>query len=163
MTAPRKTRESKKVPEPHVIYAKNGNGNGGDWSQKYGSVLQTVMVLAIPFTALWVGAIAPLQSSQEKLLTIREFEEYRRNGDTYHKNVDAELLRLRALLVTRDEQAKFEMNNASRLEGQANRLLTIENELHSTGLGKALDRMQSHIEELDRRVLSVVKDQPKTP
>jgi hypothetical protein len=146
-----------------VIYAKNGNGNGGDWSQKYGSVLQTVMVLAIPFTALWVGAIAPLQSGQEKLLTIREFEEYRRNGDTYHKNVDAELLRLRALMITKDEQAKFEMNNASRLEGQANRLLAIENELHSTGLGKALDRMQSHIEELDRRVLSVVKDQPKTP
>ena len=159
MTTPKRRRE-KKVPE---TYYKNGNGNGGDWSQKYGSVLQTVMVLAIPFTALWVGAIAPLQSSQEKLLTIREFEEYRRNGDRYHTNVDAELLRLRSLMITKDEMAKFEMNNSSRLMMQTNRLMAIEGELHSTGLGKAIDRMQQHLDQLDARVYGVTKDVAKPP
>ncbi len=70
-----------------------------------------------------------------------------------------ELLRQRTNTLSRDEMAKFEINNASRMEGQANRLLKLEDELHgSSNIGKAMDRMQEHLLEVDRRLLGIVRD-----
>ena len=147
---------------------RNGNGNGDGWTAKYGSVLQTVLVASIPFTAMWIGGIAPLQNGQEKLnhekLSIREHDEFHHTIDAFMARTEAELLRLRAINVTKDEMAKFEMNNSSRQEGQANRLLTLENELHgSSNIGKTIDRVQEHLLELDRRLLGIVKDTTAKP
>lgn len=164
MTAPTRPRESKKVAEPQVIYAKNGNGNGSDWTQKYGSILQTVIVMSIPFTALWIGAISPLIGNQEKLLTTREHDEYRRSVDKRLEYVDAELLRLRSVSATKEDVARTEVSDSTRVTAIGGRIMKIEDELHgSANIGKSVDRIQEHLNEIDKRILGVVKGGTVTP
>ena len=132
------------------------NGNG-DWTAKYGSILQTVIVMSIPFTALWIGAISPMISNQEKLLTLREHDEYRRSADIRIVALESEMLRIRAAAATKDELARQEQSVAARAAGQVTRLMKIEDELHgSSNIGKSIDRMQEHLNEIDRRILGVV-------
>ena len=132
------------------------NGNG-DWTAKYGSILQTVIVMSIPFTALWIGAISPMISNQEKLLTLREHDEYRRSEDIRIVALESEMLRVRATAATKDELARQEQSAAARAAGQATRLMKIDDERHgSSNRGKSIDRIQEHLNEIDRRILGVV-------
>ena len=138
------------------------NGSG-EWTQKYGSILQTVLVLAIPFSAMWIGAIQPLQNSVDRLdkekLTIREHTEYMRGIEKEMGQVQSELLRIRSSLVTKDEHVRLEEASNSRATGQANRLMKLEDELHgSANISKSIDRIQEHLSEIDRRLFMGAKD-----
>jgi hypothetical protein len=140
----------------------NGNGGGESWATRYGAVVQTASIFALVIGGLYVSAINPLNQAVEKInhekLSIREHDEFHKTVDSFIARFDSELLRLRERSVMKDELAKYEANVSSRMEGQANRLITIENEFHGgANVGKAIDRMQTHLDELDRRILGVIQ------
>ena len=143
------------------ISSDNGSSNGNGWTAKYGSILQTVIVMSLPFTALWIGAISPLITNQEKLLTIREHDEYRRSVEAHVQSIDGELLRLRAASASKEDIARQEASNSLRATGLATRLMKLEDELHgSSNIGKSIDRIQEHLNEIDKRILGVVGVKP---
>ena len=134
------------------------------WTAKYGSILQTVVVLAIPFTALWIGAIAPLIANQDKVLNIREHDEYRRSVDARLQSIEGEILRLRSTSATKEDMLRQDTSIISRVSGQATRVMKIEDELHgSSNIGKSIDRMQEHLNEIDKRILGVVANPTSKP
>lgn len=137
--------------------------NGGEWTQKYGSILQTVIVLALPFSALWIGAIVPIQNAVDKLdkekLSIREHAEFVRGLEKELTSIEQELLRIRGSVALKDELGKTVDSVNSRMSAQANRVMKLEDELHgSANISKSIDRIQEHLTEVDRRLLGIVKD-----
>lgn len=155
MTTPAKPRR-RRVAQQVVYKNGNGNGNGNEWASKYGSILQTVLVMTIPFSALYIGVISPMANTVAKLndekVTIREHEEFRRNYDVTQRRMEDELLRFRKSAVFKDEMVSFEKNNASRLEGQANRLLKVEGDLYgASNIGKTVEHLQEQMNDIRRQ------------
>jgi uncharacterized protein HemX len=165
-------RTTRIPPVRHMAEA-NGNGNGNKGSAAVSWIAIAMSVAISLGGAFWTVANprddikqveARLQSQIDKMLPRSVHDESILRLDRDIARLADELLRQRGSSVTRDEMSKFEFTNSSRLEGQANRLLTLENELHgSSNIGKAMDRMQEHIQDLDRRLLGIVKDAAPKP
>lgn len=146
----------------------NGNGNG-NYSQRYGVIIQTVTVVAIFIAGFWTAVVMPIRSQLDQTLPIREHEEFKHRLDDKFLDQKAELqreieensVRVRRLedgIVTRGELQQIWAKDAEQVSNIQREIDELKKEFGGTfTLGDKVKELQTQLDEIRTQQKTEVK------